>query len=121
MSLLRLCIGLLLLLLTASLVTSAGVDATASHRHRRHSSLSSLPFPYEAVRGAPYNVSHDDRAVLVNGQRLLLQSGIIHYPRSTPDMWPRLMQLTRAANLNTVQTYGQRQKSRTPRCSACLS
>ncbi|KAG0487503.1 hypothetical protein HPP92_009598, partial [Vanilla planifolia] len=31
------------------------------------------------------SVSHDGRALLINGQRRLLFSGSIHYPRSTPD------------------------------------
>ena len=65
--------------------------------------ISALPFPYTAVRGRPYNVSYDSRALLIDSQRVLLQSGIVHYPRSTPGMWPGLMRRLREANLNTVQ------------------
>lgn len=50
-------------------------------------------------------VAYDHRAFTINNQRILLQSGSIHYPRSTPDMWPRLMQLARKHGLNTVETY----------------
>ena len=67
--------------------------------------LSSHPLPYSAVRGTTYTVSSDERAITINGQRVLLQSGIIHYPRSTPAMWPSLLRNLRLAHLNTVQTY----------------
>ena len=32
------------------------------------------------------NVTYDHRAVVIDGQRRLLVSGSIHYPRSTPDV-----------------------------------
>lgn len=51
------------------------------------------------------NVSYDSRAVLIDGRRTLLLSGSIHYPRSTPAMWPGLMQVSRESGLNTVETY----------------
>ena len=35
----------------------------------------------------------------------LLLSGSIHYPRSTPAMWPKLMAEARAAGLNTIESY----------------
>jgi hypothetical protein len=50
-------------------------------------------------------VSYDSRAVLIDGRRTLLVSGSIHYPRSTPAMWPGLMQLSRESGLNTIETY----------------
>ena len=59
--------------------------------------------PYEQVRGRPYKVDFNGRAVTINDANVLLQSGSIHYPRSTPEMWPHLMNHTRAAGLNTVQ------------------
>jgi beta-galactosidase GanA len=37
--------------------------------------------------------------------RMGCSAGSIHYPRSTPDMWPRIMQLSKAAGLNTIETY----------------
>jgi beta-galactosidase GanA len=32
-------------------------------------------------------------------------AGSIHYPRSTPDMWPRLFRQAKAAGLNAIDTY----------------
>ena len=40
-----------------------------------------------------------------HGKRLLLLSGAIHYPRSTPAMWPRLLRESREAGLNCIETY----------------
>ena len=50
-------------------------------------------------------VSFDPRALTIDGQRTLLLSGAVHYPRSTPAMWPALMQRSKAAGLNTIETY----------------
>lgn len=50
-------------------------------------------------------VNYDHRAVTINGKRILLLSGAIHYPRSTPAMWSQLMQQSRQAGLNTIETY----------------
>ena len=35
----------------------------------------------------------------------MLISGVIHYPRSTPGMWPYLFQMAKKQGLNTIQTY----------------
>ena len=70
--------------------------------------------PFEQVRGAPYNVTFNGRAVAINGQNVLLQSGSIHYPRSTPEMWPHLMQNSRDGGLNTIQVYVSAHHHRTP-------
>lgn len=32
------------------------------------------------------SVSYDHRAIIVNGQRRILISGSVHYPRSTPEV-----------------------------------
>ncbi len=50
-------------------------------------------------------ISFDSRAITVDGQRQLILSGAIHYPRSTPAMWPDLMKRSKAAGLNTIETY----------------
>ena len=63
------------------------------------------PVTYEHVRGSPYTVSYDHRAIKINGQRTLLISGVIHYPRSTPGMWPYLFKMAKNQGLNTIQTY----------------
>ncbi|GCE27484.1 hypothetical protein KDA_29680 [Dictyobacter alpinus] len=50
-------------------------------------------------------VGYDSRAILIHGQRTLILSGAIHYPRSTPAMWPELMRQSKEAGLNTIETY----------------
>lgn len=50
-------------------------------------------------------VTYDDVAVCIDGRRQLLLSGAVHYPRSTPGMWRRIFRESRAAGLNTVETY----------------
>ncbi|KAF5743052.1 beta-galactosidase [Tripterygium wilfordii] len=50
-------------------------------------------------------VSYDKEAILINGQRRILMSGSIHYPRSTPDMWPGLIQKAKVGGLDVIQTY----------------
>ena len=32
-------------------------------------------------------------------------TGAIHYPRSSPGMWPELLRLAKEAGLNTIDTY----------------
>ncbi|HUU43079.1 MAG TPA: beta-galactosidase [Planctomycetota bacterium] len=51
------------------------------------------------------DVSYDSRAVVIDGRRTLILSGSMHYPRSTPAMWPDLMKRSVEAGLNTVETY----------------
>ncbi len=50
-------------------------------------------------------ITYDGRSLIINGQRTLLISGAIHYPRSTPDMWPGLLKESKAAGLNCIETY----------------
>ncbi|MEN8255159.1 MAG: beta-galactosidase, partial [Verrucomicrobiota bacterium] len=50
-------------------------------------------------------VTFDDKAIKIDGKRTLILSGAIHYPRSTPQMWPELMQKSVDAGLNTIETY----------------
>ncbi|KAL3511690.1 hypothetical protein ACH5RR_024407 [Cinchona calisaya] len=51
------------------------------------------------------SVSYDNKAIIVNGQRRILISGSIHYPRSTPEMWPDLIQKAKEGGLDVIQTY----------------
>ncbi|KAJ6331081.1 hypothetical protein OIU76_009636 [Salix suchowensis] len=51
------------------------------------------------------SVSYDHRAVIINGQRRVLISGSIHYPRSTPEMWPDLIQKAKDGGVDVIQTY----------------
>ncbi|CAG7910776.1 unnamed protein product [Brassica rapa] len=50
-------------------------------------------------------VSHDERAITIDGQRRILLSGSIHYPRSTSDMWPDLISKAKDGGLDTIETY----------------
>lgn len=38
------------------------------------------------VRGAVKGVTYDDRSLIINGERMLLFSGSIHYPPSPPEV-----------------------------------
>ncbi|KAM1836147.1 hypothetical protein ACFX14_018109 [Malus domestica] len=51
------------------------------------------------------DVSHDGRAITIDGKRRLLLSGSIHYPRSTPQMWPDLIKKSKEGGLDTIETY----------------
>ncbi|PKU64525.1 Beta-galactosidase 11 [Dendrobium catenatum] len=50
-------------------------------------------------------VSYDSRSLIINGKRELLFSGSIHYPRSTPDMWPGIIANAKKGGINLIQTY----------------
>ena len=60
---------------------------------------------YSELEGRPYSIARDGRSLLVNGSRVLLLSGSIHYPRSTPAMWPKLFAEARANGLNAIESY----------------
>ncbi|KAE8706911.1 hypothetical protein F3Y22_tig00110387pilonHSYRG00197 [Hibiscus syriacus] len=51
------------------------------------------------------NVTYDGRSLIINGQRKLLFSGSIHYPRSTPQMWPSLIAKAKEGGVDVIQTY----------------
>ncbi|KAK7367342.1 hypothetical protein VNO80_09353 [Phaseolus coccineus] len=51
------------------------------------------------------SVTYDRKAILINGQRRLLFSGSIHYPRSTPDMWEDLIYKAKEGGLDVIETY----------------
>ncbi|XP_019459770.1 PREDICTED: beta-galactosidase 15 isoform X2 [Lupinus angustifolius] len=51
------------------------------------------------------NVSYDGRAITIDGKRRVLLSGSIHYPRSTPEMWPSLINKAKQGGLNVIETY----------------
>jgi beta-galactosidase len=50
-------------------------------------------------------VTYDHKALIINGQRRILISGSIHYPRSTPEMWPDLIKKAKEGGLDVIQTY----------------
>ncbi|KAI3410865.1 Beta-galactosidase [Psidium guajava] len=50
-------------------------------------------------------VSHDGRAITIDGKRRVLLSGSIHYPRSTAEMWPDLIRKAKEGGLDAIETY----------------
>ncbi|CAM8981567.1 unnamed protein product [Rhodiola kirilowii] len=62
-----------------------------------------LLIPFHLSNAA--QVSHDERAITIDGRRQLILSGSIHYPRSTPEMWPDLIKKAKEGGLNTIETY----------------
>ncbi|PWA50766.1 beta-galactosidase 14 [Artemisia annua] len=53
----------------------------------------------------PGPVTYNARSVIVNGNPILIFSGSIHYPRSTPEMWPDIIRMAKEGGLNTIETY----------------
>ncbi|XP_048335050.2 beta-galactosidase 6 isoform X1 [Ziziphus jujuba] len=51
------------------------------------------------------NVTYDGRSLIIDGQRRILFSGSIHYPRSTPQMWSPLIAKAKEGGVNVIQTY----------------
>lgn len=68
-------------------------------------------FPlYSDLRGQPYAVSYDGRSLMLNGSRILLLAGAIHYPRSTPQTWDDILGKAKADGLNSIQTCASADK-----------
>lgn len=51
------------------------------------------------------SVTYDRKALVINGQRKILISGSIHYPRSTPEMWEDLIMKAKEGGLDVIDTY----------------
>ncbi|GAU19559.1 hypothetical protein TSUD_303720 [Trifolium subterraneum] len=51
------------------------------------------------------NVTYDGRSLIIDGQRKLLISASIHYPRSVPAMWPGLVQTAKEGGVDVIETY----------------
>ncbi|KAK7271965.1 hypothetical protein RJT34_28273 [Clitoria ternatea] len=60
---------------------------------------------FSLIGSVTASVSYDSKAITINGQRRILISGSIHYPRSTPEMWPDLIQKAKDGGLDVIQTY----------------
>ncbi|CAL0330050.1 unnamed protein product [Lupinus luteus] len=50
-------------------------------------------------------VTYDGRSLVIDGHRKILFSGSIHYPRSTPQMWPNLIEKAKEGGVDVIQTY----------------
>ncbi|KAI3772554.1 hypothetical protein L6452_03742 [Arctium lappa] len=51
------------------------------------------------------HVSHDGRAITIDGQRRIIISGSIHYPRSTSQMWSDLIRKAKEGGVDAIETY----------------
>ncbi|KAL3744635.1 hypothetical protein ACJRO7_013837 [Eucalyptus globulus] len=67
-------------------------------------SLSAILFFFLSSAHA-VEVSHDGRAITIDGKRRVLLSGSIHYPRSTAEMWPDLIKKAKEGGLDAIETY----------------
>ncbi|KAF7119915.1 hypothetical protein RHSIM_Rhsim13G0093500 [Rhododendron simsii] len=74
-------------------------------RGREFLVLSVLVFGVLVTSSFGSNVTYDHRALVIDGKRRILISGSIHYPRSTPDMWPDLIQKSKDGGLDMIETY----------------
>ncbi|KAL5730081.1 hypothetical protein ACHQM5_002952 [Ranunculus cassubicifolius] len=54
---------------------------------------------------AATTVSYDHRAIVINGERRVLLSGSVHYPRTTPDMWPKIIRKSKEGGIDVIETY----------------
>ncbi|KAJ0025346.1 hypothetical protein Pint_07369 [Pistacia integerrima] len=50
-------------------------------------------------------VTYDGRSLIIDGQRNILFSGSIHYPRSPPETWASLISKAKDGGLDVIQTY----------------
>ncbi|BAH93163.1 Os05g0428100 [Oryza sativa Japonica Group] len=50
-------------------------------------------------------ITYDGRALVVSGARRMFFSGDMHYARSTPEMWPKLIAKAKNGGLDVIQTY----------------
>lgn len=50
-------------------------------------------------------VEYDTNAIIINGERRIIISGAIHYPRSTSQMWPDLIKKAKDGGLDAIETY----------------
>ncbi|OMO91833.1 hypothetical protein COLO4_18061 [Corchorus olitorius] len=50
-------------------------------------------------------VEYDAHAIIIDGQRKIMNAGSIHYPRSTVQMWPDLIQKAKDGGIDAIETY----------------
>ncbi|KAF5748404.1 hypothetical protein HS088_TW04G00357 [Tripterygium wilfordii] len=50
-------------------------------------------------------VEYDSNAIILDGERKIIFAGAIHYPRSTPEMWPDLFRKAKEGGIDAVETY----------------
>ncbi|XVE70737.1 hypothetical protein DITRI_Ditri10aG0095000 [Diplodiscus trichospermus] len=67
--------------------------------------FSAIIFSFLVFHAKASNVTHDSRAILIDGNRRIIIGGSIHYPRSTAQMWPDLIRKAKEGGLDTIETY----------------
>lgn len=55
--------------------------------------------------GLATTVTYDSKAIVIDGQRRVLLSGSLHYPRATPEVWPELIRKCKEGGLDVIETY----------------
>uniref|UniRef100_A0A0D3HCC2 Beta-galactosidase n=1 Tax=Oryza barthii TaxID=65489 RepID=A0A0D3HCC2_9ORYZ len=59
----------------------------------------------EAAGVGGTTVAYNERSLVIDGERRIIISGSIHYPRSTPEMWPDLIKKAKEGGLDAIETY----------------
>ncbi|RVW43989.1 Beta-galactosidase 15 [Vitis vinifera] len=75
-----------------------GNTSTASSKNATRAISFCVLFVLLSVLASAVEVSHDGRALIIDGKHRILQSGSIHYPRSTP-------RKAKAGGLDAIETY----------------
>ena len=97
---------LLALALWAIVAVNSAAGAELHTQAADSSVLATPTFPfYSSYAGKPYTVDYDKRSLRLNDEPVLFMSGSIHYPRSTPAMWPVLMNAAREDGINMIEIY----------------
>ena len=73
-----------------------GNTSVASSKNATHAISFCVLFVLLNVLASAVEVSHDGRALIIDGKRRVLQSGSIHYPRSTPEVFFLYLFLTKS-------------------------
>ncbi|KAH6936751.1 hypothetical protein HPB50_021292 [Hyalomma asiaticum] len=79
-----------------------------AHKHpdRLARRLQDGRFLWSSLWQRPYfAVDYAGHSFVMNGQRVRVMSGAIHYFRILPDLWEDRLKTMRAAGLNTIETY----------------
>ncbi|VAH66624.1 unnamed protein product [Triticum turgidum subsp. durum] len=59
----------------------------------------------QLLAAAASGVTYDHRSLVISGRRRLLISASIHYPRSVPAMWPKLVAEAKDGGADCIETY----------------
>ncbi|KAG8044138.1 hypothetical protein GUJ93_ZPchr0044g38095 [Zizania palustris] len=64
-----------------------------------------LPLLPLLVAAANSSVTYDQRSLIISGRRRLIISASIHYPRSVPEMWPKLVAEAKDGGADCIESY----------------